>query len=301
MRFDSYHPAINFIFFAAVITAAITFDQPMFLAVSYICPFIYSIALNGRRSAIFNTVLIPLVALFAFYYSSYNHFGVTNLAVNFIGNQITLESFVFGFVIGIKTASVLMWFSCVHNVISSDKVIYLLGRAFPKLSLFLSILLRMVPRIKAYAKKVNTAQKCIRKGMNQENIFRRIYNFFRIQSIVVTWVLESFVTTSDSMRSRGCSLRGRTAFSIYRFDNRDRSFVIVLFFCFTVLVMGILLDQTHILYNPEIILNRITPLSYVFLATYVFLCLLPLGLQIAGEYRFKRLMLMTADFSSEQL
>lgn len=289
MRFDSYHPAINFIFFTAVIAAAAAFDQPVFLFLSFLCSFLYSIALNGKRAAIFNTALLPLILLFALFYSSYNHFGVTNLAVNFIGNQITLEALVYGVVIGVKVSSVLMWFSCMHTIISSDKVIYLFGKVAPRLSLLLSIALRTVPRVKAYAKTVHTAQKCIGRGVDQGNLLRRAHNFFRIQSIVITWVLENFVSTSDSMRSRGYSLKGRTAFSIYRFDNRDRGFVITLFFCFTVLLVGIFLDQTRILYNPEIILNRMTLLSFVFYGAYAFLCLLPMVLQCIGEYRFKRL------------
>ena len=289
MRFDSYHPAINFIFFTAMIAAAVAFDQPVFLLLSYLCPFLYSISLNGIKATVFNFALLPFIILFALYYSSYHHFGVTSLAVNFIGNQITLEALIYGLVIGVKSASVLMWFSCVHTIISSDKVVYLFGRIVPKLSLLLSIVLRIVPRIKAYAKTVHMTQMCIGRGMTQGNAPRRIHNFFRIQSIVITWALESFSSTSDAMRSRGYSLKGRTSFSIYRFDNRDRSFVITLFLCFTVLLAGILLDQTHILYNPEIILNRITPLSFMFYATYAFLCLLPMALQLLGEKKFQRL------------
>lgn len=289
MKFDSYHPAINFIFFTAVIIAAIAFNQPVFLAISYLCPFIYSIKLNGKRAVIFNIMLIPLVVIFTLFYSYYNHFGITCLAFNIIGNQITKEALVYGFVIGIKAASVLMWFSCVHAVVSSDKVIYLFGCIAPKLSLFLSIILRMVPCIKERARKIHTAQKCIGKGINQGNVFRRIYNTSRVISIIITWTMENFIETSESMKSRGATLKGRTAFFIYRFDNRDRSFVITIFWCLTVLLMGILLDQTHILYNPEIILNRITPLSYFFYAVYTFLCLLPMILQIAGEIKFKRL------------
>ena len=57
-----------------------------------------------------------------------------------------------------------------------------------------------------------------------------------------------------SMKSRGYSLRGRTAFSIYRFDNRDRSFVVMIFLCLTLWASAILLDQTEIYYNPEIII-----------------------------------------------
>ena len=289
MRFDSYHPAINFIFFTAMIAAAVALDQPVFLLLSYICPFLYSISLNGIKAAVFNFALLPFIVLFALYYSGYHHFGVTNIAVNFIGNQITLEALIYGVVIGVKAASVLMWFSCVHTIISSDKVVYLFGRIVPKLSLLLSIILRIVPRVKAYAKTVHMAQKCIGRGMTQGNVPRRIHNFFRIQSIVMTWALESFVSTSDAMRSRGYSLRGRTAFSIYRFDYRDRSCVITLFLCFTILLAGILLDQTHILYNPEILLNRITPLSCMFYAAYMYLGLLPMALQLIGERRFQQL------------
>ncbi|NMA95448.1 MAG: energy-coupling factor transporter transmembrane protein EcfT [Clostridiales bacterium] len=288
MRFDSYHPAINFIFFMAVIIMSTIFNQPVFLALSFICSFIYSIVLNGVRQVRFNLILILLVGLFALSFASYNHFGVTNLTTNFIGNQITLEALIYGVVLGVKASAVLMWFSCVHTILSSDKVIYLFGRITPNLSLFLSIILRMVPRIKRYAAIVHDSQKCIGRGISQGNLFRRIRNFFRIQSIVITWTLENFISISDSMRSRGYSLRGRTAFSIYRFDNRDRSFVVTLSLGFTILFAGALLDQTRILYNPEIILNRVTPLSFLFYITYMFVCLLPMTLQYIGEYRFKR-------------
>lgn len=286
MRFDSYHPAINFIFFTAVIAASVTFDQPVFLLLSFLCPFIYSVVLNGFKAAAFNMVLMPMILLFAFFYAYYNHFGITGLAINCIGNTITLEALVYGVVVNVKVGSVLMWFSCVHTIISSDKVIYLFGKIAPKLSLLLSITLRMTPRVKAYAKTVNTTQKCIGRGLSQGNLYKRVYNFFRIQSIVATWALENFVSTSDSMRSRGYSLKGRTAFSIYRFDNRDRSFVITLFFCFTVMLAGILFDQTHIRYNPEIILNKMTPLSVVFYVTYALLCLLPMILQVVYRIRY---------------
>ncbi len=91
------------------------------------------------------------------------------------------------------------------------------------------------------------------------------------------------------MKSRGYSLKGRTAFSIYRFDNRDRSFVVSIFLCLTVIGMGYALDQTNIYYDPEIIINRITPLSGVFYIAYAALFLLPMILQIIGEYRFNKL------------
>lgn len=289
MRFDSYHPAINFIFFGAALAMTVFFNHPVFLVISYLTSFAYSVKLSGRKTVVFNLILIPLMAAWALWYSSYNHFGVTELSVNLIGNTVTVESLVYGGVIAVIAASVIMWFSCIHTIISTDKVIYLFGKVSPRFSLYCSILLRMVPHIKERTKKISSAQRCIGRGVCQGNLFRRMHNFFRIMSIIITWTLESFAETSDSMRSRGYTLKGRTAFSIYRFDNRDRSFVTGIFWCLIVILMGVLLDQTRILYNPEIIMNRITPVSIIFYAAYAAVCLLPMALQMAGEYRFKKL------------
>lgn len=288
MRFDSYHPAINFIYFTAVIAAAFGFDHPAFLLIGYACAFVYSVALEGKRALWLDLLMIPLMALYAGYYGFYNHFGVTALSVNFIGNTITLESLVYGAVIAVKVATACMWFICVHSVVSSDKVIYLLGRVSPRLSLFLSILLRLVPRVRKRCGRVEEARSCVGRSIRQGNPLRRLVNLFREISIVITWTLEDMASSGDSMRSRGVNLRGRTAFSIYRFDNRDRSFVVGLFALFTVMVMGVLLDQTRTLYAPEIQLNPVSPLSFVFYAAYAAACLLPLTLQVIGERRFQR-------------
>ena len=147
----------------------------------------------------------------------------------------------------------------------------------------------MIPKTKQYARKVSQAQHGIGMGIKQGNPLKRISNCFRIVSVMITWLIESLSASSESMRSRGYTLKGRTAYSIYRFDNRDRSFVTAVFWLIAVVLMGALLDQTSILYNPEIVLNRITPLSALFYAAYLVLCLLPMALQIVGEWHFKRL------------
>ena len=118
-------------------------------------------------------------------------------------------------------------------------------------------------------------------------IGQRIVNCLRLLSILITWTLESFGTSSASMKSRGYALKGRTAFSIYRFDHRDRTVVIFLFVCLTLTAMAVMLDQTYILYDPEIIFNRITWISYIFYAAYAAMLLLPLGLELYGAQRLR--------------
>ncbi|MCI5901383.1 MAG: energy-coupling factor transporter transmembrane protein EcfT [Blautia sp.] len=286
MRFDSYHPVINFIYFTVALACAVQFDHPVFLVISYLAAFFYSIKLNGVRSFVFNLCLIPFIAAYAIYYSYYNHFGVTALRTNFIGNRITLEALTVGLVRGVMAASVLMIFSCIFTLVSADKIVYLFGRISPKLSLYLSILLRFVPRVKQRAAKTELSRRGIGKGCFQGNLVCRLKNCGSFISILVTWTLEDFMESAQSMKCRGYSLRGRTAFSIYRFDNRDRGLVLVMSLCITLMTAAEAFDQTGILYDPEIVMNRITPLSCVFYAAYALFLLLPMFLQIAEEKRY---------------
>lgn len=288
MGFERCHPAVNLIYFAAVIAGTVTFQHPVFLALSFLCACAYSIRRNRIKAVIFDLCLLPLTAVFALYYSGYNHFGVTVLHRNFVGNNMTLESLLYGLVLGIAIAGVCIWMSCVYSVFSTDKMVYLFGKVSPRLSLFLAILLRMVPRIKKEANRIHTAQKGIGRGIGQGTLRQRIRNAFRILSMLITWTIDSLMTASDSMRSRGSSLRGRTAFSIYRFDNRDRTFAIVLFTCLTMALMAMILGMTDMVYDPRLCWRPITPLTILFFAGYTVLCLMPLGLELWTAYQFKK-------------
>ena len=99
MGFERCHPAVNLIYFAAVLTGMITFQHPVFLAVSFLCAFAYSIKRNGWKALVLDLGLLPFVAAFALYYSSYTHFGMTVLRQNMVGNNMTLESLVYGIVL----------------------------------------------------------------------------------------------------------------------------------------------------------------------------------------------------------
>ena len=288
MGFEQCHPAVNLIYFAAVITGTLCFRHPVYLALSFLCACSYSIKRIGRRAVIFDLILVPLAAAWALYYASYHHFGMTELTVNFVGNRITLESLAYGLAVGFSIAGALIWMSCVHSVFTTDKVVYLFGRVSPRLSLFLAILLRLVPRIKNEARKINTARKGLGKGTDQGAFWQKIRNALKIFSMLISWCIGALATVSDTMRGRGSSLRGRKAFSIYRFDNRDRSYVIVMFACVAVTLMGYLLRQTRMIYDPRLLWTPVTVMSYVFYACYALFCPMPPGLEIWTEYRFRK-------------
>lgn len=288
MGFELCHPAVNFIYFVSVIAGMILFQHPVFLLISFTCAFVYSIKRNKGKAVIFNLLMIPLIIAYALYYSTYHHFGMTVINLNRIGNRMTLESLIYGGVLGMIITGVMIWFSCVYSIFTTDKVVYLFGKLSPRLSLFLAISLRMVPRIKKEAQKINMAQQGMGRGINQGPWYRRIGNALRIFSMLLTWLIDSLTTCSESMQNRGSTLRGRTAFSIYRFDNRDRAYVIMQFVFLTITLMGLLLQQTNIVYDPQIVMNPITSMSWVFFLGYAALCLMPLALELWTEFCFRK-------------
>ena len=115
MEFARYHPAINLLYFTAVLTGTILFRQPVFLCLSYVCAFLYLLKLRGLRALIPGLGLLPLALLYALWYGSYHHFGLTVLGVNFIGNQVTLESFLCGGTWAMVCVAAVLWMGCVHK------------------------------------------------------------------------------------------------------------------------------------------------------------------------------------------
>ena len=288
MGFESCHPAVNFLFFAAVLAAGARFTHPVFLAVAYTCAFAYSFRRCGRRGMALNLCLIPAGLLFALYYSTYHHFGVTVLGKNFVGNDLTVESFVFGLVIWVRVSITVMWLEAMFRVVSADKVVYLFGKVSPRLSLFLTIALRFLPRISLEARRIDLAQKGIGRGADQGNFFRRCINCLRIFSMLITWMISALALESDSMRSRGSLLKGRTAFSIYRFDNRDRAFTVALCTFITLTAMASILGAGKMWYNPRILWKPVTGLGAVTALGYAALCLLPMAMELWTDRSFRR-------------
>lgn len=288
MNFASYHPALNLLFFVAVVTFTACWTRPGLVAVSFLCALAFSVRLRGSRAGAFGCALILCALAFAALFAMNVHFGVTNLARTPIGNSITVESLTCGVIVGLKVAAVLVWLSCALCVFTADKVVFLLGRVLPKAAMMLAVVLRAVPVAGDRARKIAVAQSGIGRGPGQGGVLRRVANALRRTSILISWSIERFVEMSDSMRSRGSALRGRTAYSLYRFDNRDRALAIVLVALITVCSAATALGQTQMLFSPVVVVPKASSAGAAAYAAFLALCLLPLALQTAGEAAFSR-------------
>jgi energy-coupling factor transport system permease protein len=104
---------------------------------------------------------------------------------------------------------------------TSDKLIWLLGRFMPALALALSMTLRLVPRYTAQAKRIATAREGLGRGVSAGGVLARAREGLAIFSTMTTWSLEGAVDTADSMAARGFGSGRRTAYSDYRLVRRD--------------------------------------------------------------------------------
>ena len=288
--FSGYHPLVNFLYFALVLVFGMCFMHPLCLLISVGSATAYSIYLKGRRGLRFSLrFLLPMMVLAAILNPAFNHEGATILAYLPSGNPLTLESMVYGVAAALMLASVVQWFSCYNEVMTSDKFVYLFGRVIPALSLVLSMTLRFVPKFNAQMQTVRKAQQCIGRDMSNGSLPQRMKHGITILSIMVTWSLENAIETADSMKSRGYGLPGRSAFSIYRFDSRDKLALLWLGFCLWYILFGWLSGGFAFRYYPSLRGTDLGPFPVSFFLAYLGLCLTPLILNGREDVKWRRL------------
>ena len=287
-RFSHYHPLVNFLYFTLVIGFSMALNHPLAQGVSLVCAVVYAVQTEGKKAVLFCLKwCLPMVLLTAFINPAFSHEGVTVLLYLPTGNPLTLESMLYGLSSGVMIATVMLWFLNFNRVITSDKFIYLFGRIIPALSLVLSMTLRFIPKFKAQLQLVIDAQKSIGRDLSEGSLWQRMKIAVTVLSIMVTWALENAIETADSMKSRGYGLKGRTAFSIYRFDDRDKLALLYLGFCGLYLLAGSMVSAFGFRYFPSIRYIGLNAVTLSFQFVYLILCLMPVALNGAEERKWK--------------
>jgi len=287
--FSAFHPLVNLLYFTAVIGFSMFFMHPVFLAVSLVNAVLYSVFLGGKKAVRTGLLyLLPMAFIAALLNPMFNHQGVTILTYLPNGNPLTFESVVYGIAAAAMLITVIAWFCCWSAVMTSDKFIYLFGRIIPALSLILSMALRFIPLFRKQIKIISNAQKCIGYDTGS-SIWRKIKHSTKILSILVTWSLENAIETADSMKHRGYGLPGRTAFSIFRFEQRDKYAITYILACTVFVIVGTAAGAYHFRYFPSIRGQWTGSYTIAMFIVYLALCALPLTVNLKEAIIWKRI------------
>lgn len=287
-EFKTYHPIVNFVYFMFVTGFSMFFMHPVCLGISLFSAFAYSAYLKGSK-AIKSTLgyMLPMMLLMAIINPLFNHEGATIIQYLPSGNPLTLESIAYGLAAAVMLVSVICWFSCYNAVMTSDKFIYLFARLIPSLSLIFSMTLRFVPKFSAQLKTVANARRCIGYGVSGRGITQKIKSALSVLSTMITWALENAVDTADSMKSRGYGLSGRTSFSIFTFDKRDKIALLAIAFAGVYVLIGAILGAMHFSYFPMLKTNDVSFYEMSIFIVYAALCVVPMIIEAVEVRKWK--------------
>lgn len=290
--FAKYHPLVNFLYFLLVITASMLIDHPVSIVISFVCAFAYAVQTEGIKAVLFALkICLPVMLLTAVFNPAFSHQGVTILTYLPTGNPLTMESLLYGASAGAVMATVMLWFLNFNRVITSDKVVYLFGKMIPALSLVISMSLRFVPKFKRQMDTVAEAQYSLGTDASGGGLISKLKNAAKVLSVTVTWALENAIETADSMKSRGYGLKGRTAFSIYRFDDRDKAAMAYLIFCGWYVTAGEISSAFYFRYFPSVRGMAINAVTLSFQLVYLAMCAMPVVINVLEERKWKAIRL----------
>ena len=275
--FQNFHPLTLALYFLSVIGVSIFTFNPIYLLFGFIGGILFLITLTGFKTTLMNLLFYFLIFLVITVINPiFSHNGATVLF--FINdNRITLESLIYGAVLGLLVVEVLVWFKCFNLVFDSERLLYLFGKTFPKLALVVSITLGFVPQFIRTFKSINSAQKAL--NLTQGRVRRYLTSF----SAVITRSIEGAIITSDSMKSRGYGLRNRTHFSRFRFTTYDGLYIFVFLLLLVCTLPAILLGHAKVQFYPYITFE----LPAVSVLTFAALAFIPSIFEVKEGLKWK--------------
>lgn len=223
--FSEYDPIAITIWFFSVVGVAMFSGHPLLLLISLAGAVLFFIVRSGTkyvRAHIFFWLLFLVLALAN---PLISHNGATVLFV-LNDEPVTLEAVLYGINSAGMIVGVLYWFRSFTQIMTSEKILCVMGTISPKLSLVLSMSLRAVPMFVRRAKQVSDSQKAM--GLySDDNIIDDIRGRMRVFSIVATWALENGIITADSMSARGYGTGRRSQLRRFRFTASDGIFTLI--------------------------------------------------------------------------
>lgn len=284
--FARFHPLTLLLYYLSVLTAAVFVINPIITFLTLLGGLLFCAVILQRRNflkSLWHYLLLIIILSLA--NPLFTHHGDTPLLfIN--GKPITFEAVLYGVNMALTVTAVLMWCTGLSKTFTSDKVIYLFGKPFPKLALVLSMTLRYIPLFKTEYKKISDAQKVM--GMfSSSGVIDKVANALKIFSALITFTLENSVDTSLSMNGRGYGLSHRTSFSLFKFTKRDCLMIAVNIVLISLVFFAIGNRAIEFYFYP--IVSQLTPdtLATVSYVTYGILVFIPFAVEIKEVITWK--------------
>ena len=120
-RFTAFHPLVTTAYYILVLVCVMISNSLFYLAAALLTGFGYTVLLKGTKVIRTYVTLVLVVSVFsALINGLFTHNGATVLF--YLGpNRVTLEAFVYGFMMAMMISSVICWFASFSVVMTADK------------------------------------------------------------------------------------------------------------------------------------------------------------------------------------
>lgn len=143
----------------------------------------------------------------------------------YIGNRaITLEALCYGLDFGCMLAGTMNLLKVYSYIIHTDQTLYLITRISKNAAIIFSLSLQQFQRLRHQYEEVKIARSLLYQPTSW---LTKAKESTDIVSSLITWLMETSVDTSISMKSRGYGNEKRTHYTKYTIESRDQIFLLV--------------------------------------------------------------------------
>lgn len=228
--FFDRHPALLVCYFSIVLILTISSLHPAFLVTSLLAAMGYRLLSGGLRQLKILLWMTPLFAFILLLNPLFVHEGDT-LLFSLFGVSVTWEAVLYGACNAILLATVTLWIVTCVQVITAQKLQYLMGNRLPSLCLLLRTLLRFLPLFRQKAEEIKIAQYGIGRMQSKGGVFQRGKETASLLTVLTPWALEQSIHTANVLLARGYGASRCNHYYRYSFTTSDAVLlVLVLFF-----------------------------------------------------------------------
>lgn len=176
-----------------------------------------------------HTIMILFFGMFNVFF---NHEGETPFLYVY-DKPWTVESFCYGICSGFMICSLFLWFVFFQEIISREKITWMLGKHFPVISLMISMVFSYYDKFLYKIEKIKEVWNCF----GGEEKYGKIYYHGILLSVLLSVMLEDSVETAQSMRARGYGTGERSRYRTYSCRREDWILTILIFLAVALLIV----------------------------------------------------------------
>lgn len=218
--YKKFHPATSALIILSVILPLFILNDPICILIAFSGAIFTTAAFGGARatfSAMKSAVLI--VAITWVFSIAFSDTGVT-VWITVFGRHISQETGIFGVATGVMISAVVIWFSNMWEILSQDKLMYMIKKVRPSIGIVLSMVFSFIPRFGRKTDEIIMARRAM--GAEHGNRFKeKIAYGVDILSSLMDWSFEHSIVTADSMKCRGFGAEKRTFYLEYKIGMTD--------------------------------------------------------------------------------